>query len=435
MKRLFIADPSLKDRRGHHYNLTRAITDSANQLGYLVFWLCSSEFEECGGPEGVTIDPVFRTSMYQQYMLHNTAKQKPKSLFSRLFPGKHITKPVSINQTQQFVEDLSTSLLRFEVTDQDRILIHTADGDIFRALPRLLMHSNNKSLPRFHVGTPYNPTGIMPNKGDAAEIDTAIFTLRNAGLIDSQLYLYGENEPLANHLANRWSAPVRPLDLPVRPPTAERLNKAKKYRHEKLGMGDDDFLVISLGSARLEKGFDKFPDIISALAMLLREEPIKPSFPKINFVLQASPQIIGRHPKIAETIDTLQTKHGKLVDLILDPLSEDDYENLLFASDAVVMPYSIKDYAIRGSMIVTEASMAGKLIVATEGTYPGYAATRMHGKTAAKPADFAKAILDLAKNQKETTKQLEQAKTLFIEKNNFYRYWQKCLDAEKNGAQ
>lgn len=435
MNRLFIVDPSLKDLRGHHYNLTQAITASAQQLGFAVTWLCSAEFDSTCKIDGINCDPVFRSSMYQQYMMQKNGRKKRGSFLSRFFRKQSDAKSDQLDQEQQFIDDMRLSFARLGVSDQDRILIHTADGITYRALARLFSGHDQKALPRFHVATPYNPTGIMPNKGDVATIDAAITALRVAKVIDSQLFLYGENEPLANHLATHWGVPVRPLDLPVSAPTTANIDQGQSYRRETLKLDEDDFLVISLGSARLEKGFDVLPAIVGELAKMLDQVNVdKLNHPKIKFVFHASPQIIGRHPKISEAIDALELMSRDLVELILAPLSEEEYSQLLFASNAVIMPYTEKDYAVRGSMIVSEAIVAGKIIIATKGTFPGLAASEMQGLTASNPAEFAKAILTIAADKEKFTQPLEQARATFLERNSVARYWQKCLDAEMAGA-
>ncbi len=432
MNRLFIVDPSLKDLRGHHYNLTQAATASAQELGFDVTWLCSTELECAIEIDGVTVDPVFQSSMYQQYKLPTGTEKKRRSIFGRFWGKRKSSNVKPVDQEQQFIDDLRAALANHKVNRKDRILIHTADGIIFRAIGQLFLEGDPATLPCFHVATPYNPTGIMPNKGDASKIDESIAALRDAGFIGSQIFLYGENAPLSEHLATHWGTRVQPLGLPVDVPTTKAIERALVYRRETLGLDDDVFLVVSLGSARLEKGFDQFPAIIEALDEQLRthhaDQPVQP---KIKFVLHASPQIIGRHPKISETIDALKSMPGDLVELKLEPLSEDEYENLLFASHAVIMPYTKKDYALRGSMIVTEAIVAGKSIIATEGTYPGYAASRMYGRTARNPAEFAEAILATAMNQANTMPEFDQARVDFIEQNARSKYWQKCLDVEK----
>ena len=434
MNRLFIVDPSLKDLRGHHYALTRAATHSAQLMGFEVIWLCSADYAGAFTVDGVTVDPAFRSTMYQQYMLSKAAEQKGRSFFSRLWPKRKSKSPAPIQQEHQFIEDLKASLMRHNAGGQDRVLVHTADGVVFRALSLLLLNEDASRLPRFHVATPYNPTGVMPNKGVPTEIDASIASLREGGVIDSRLFLYGENAPLAKHLAVHWGVRVSPLDLPVRAPARHKINQARIYRQETLGLDDEVFLVVSLGSARLEKGFDQIPAISRELFADLEgqlSEAGKP--PKIKFLLHASPQIIGRHPKITVAINEFSTMSRDQVELILDPLSDADYENLLYASDAVIMPYSQADYAIRGSMIVTEAIVAGKPIIATTDTYPGYAASKMHGRTATSPREFAEAILALALDREASTERAQQASGAFIELNSVETYWKKCLDAEREG--
>lgn len=434
MKRLFIIDPSLKDLRGHHYALTLAATQSAQLAGFKVIWLCSAEYTGDLAADDLTVDPVFRSTMYQQYILPKMAKSRVQLLLSRLWPKKNTGPNEPFRQEHQFVEDLKISFARHNAGAQDRALIHTAEGVVFRALAPLLLGEGAASLPRFHVATPYNPTGIMPNDGIVAEIDASVASLREAGVIGSRLFLYGENAPLAEHLAAHWSTKVRPLGLPMRPPAPDTISAAKAYRRETLGLSDNVFLVVSLGSARLEKGFDRLPAIIRETFALIDGQPSTgPRSPQIKYLLHASPQIIGRHPTIAATIDELTAMPHNQVELILDPLSDVDYERLLLASDAVIMPYSQQDYEIRGSMIVSEAIMADKLIVATADTYPGYAASKTLGRTARTPHEFAEAVLAISSDGEETRRRAQKARKAFAEENAVETYWKKCLDAESEG--
>jgi glycosyltransferase involved in cell wall biosynthesis len=432
MKRLYIVDPSLSDLRGHHYALTRAATLSAQSLGFAVHWLCSAQYSGALSIDGVTIDPAFRSTMYDRYMMKAPESRMASKLRSLL--DRFALRREKLSPEEGFRQDLQSALARQGADAQDRIFIHTADGVIFRSIAGLLLGSNGAELPVLHVATPYNPTGVMPNKGAPEEISTAILALREKNLIDSKIFLYGENDQLATHLAANWSVPVRSLDLPVKPRETYKIQRAQAYRQGRLGLADDAFLVVSLGSARLEKGFDLFPDIIGhvfALAGNAEFPDVDPT--KIKFVLHASPQIIGRHPDIAAAIEKLTAMESEHVELILDPLSDIDYENLLQASDAVMMPYSEKDYGIRGSMIVSEAIAAAKPIIATVGTYPGYAAAETHGRTAGSPQEFAESLLAIISDREASRERIERASDEFAARNSVEGYWQKCLNAEGAG--
>ncbi len=431
MKRLFIVDPSLKDMRGHHYALTRAATQSAQGLGFDVCWLCSAEYDGALSLNNVSIDPAFGETMYAQYMMRAPDKSEShwvSRFVKKLFPAKQMQSP---KREYAFLDDLRAALARHDANNEDRIFIHTADGVIFRALASLLLEDNDANVPKVHVATPYNPTGIMPNKGASEEIDNAIAALKEAGLIGSRLFLYGENKPLADHLSAHWRALVQPLDLPVSPPEAAVVEAAQQYRRNELKLGDNDFLLISLGAARLEKGFDLFPEIIRhALAMHAERNATSGEAARVKFLLHATPQIIGRVPEIAAAIEALDAFPKENVELILEPLSDEDYQKILYASDAIIMPYRKKDYGIRGSMIVSEAIVAAKPIIGTAETYPGEAALGAGGCAADTPQEFAEAVISMMGERKERESRGRAAAARYTEKNAVDLYWRKCLDAE-----
>lgn len=431
MKRLFIVDPSLKDMRGHHYALTRAATQSAQALGFDVCWLCSAEYDGALSLNNVSIEPAFGETMYAQYMMPAADKSGSRwvgRFMEKLFPAKQTQPPKRENA---FLDDLKAALARHDANSEDRVFIHTADGVVFRALAPLLLEDNGVNTPRMHVATPYNPTGIMPNKGAPEEIDSAIAALKEAGLIGSRLFLYGENKTLADHLSAHWRVAVQPLDLPVRPPDAAMVAAAQHYRRNELKLGDEDFLLISLGAARLEKGFDLFPEIIRhALAMHAERNATAANATRIKFLLHATPQIIGRVPEIAAAIEALGAFPKENVELILEPLSDEDYQKILYASDAVVMPYRKKDYAVRGSMIVSEAIVAAKPIIGTANTYPGEAALGAGGCAADTPQEFAEAVISMMGERKESENRARAAAATYTEKNAVDLYWRKCLEAE-----
>ena len=114
-----------------------------------------------------------------------------------------------------------------------------------------------------------------------------------------------------------------------------------------------------------------------------------------------------------------------------DPLSDEDYQMLLHASDIVLLPYGEHEYRVRGSAVVTEALAAGKTLVAAANTYPGKAADAHGGLTASAPTDYADAILDIYKNRERYREQALRESESFIAENRMETYWRRCLDAER----
>jgi glycosyltransferase involved in cell wall biosynthesis len=253
--------------------------------------------------------------------------------------------------------------------------------------------------------------------------------LKSTGKLDRKLFLYAENAYLAGHLSQLWNTRVRPLPIPASPPPPNAGAAARAALTEKLDLSDDSFIIISLGSARLEKGFHRIPEI--AEEVFARVSSLDGAEGNIRFVLHASTQIIGRDPQIAKALDALAARHETEVTLMLEPLSDDDYQALLHASDVVLLPYGEQEYRVRGSAVVTEALAAGKTILAAANTYPGKAAEEHGGLTANTAADFAEAILTAYRERSQFREKAARESETFIAANSMETYWPRCLAAEQ----
>lgn len=430
MNRLFIADPSLKDIRGHHYMMTREATRSAHQMGFETIWLCSAAFSSALDVEQARIAPVFSASMYDAYIKQKQEAEKP-GLLARL-AHKLTGRPITVAlPPSNFYEDLKSALAQWETGPQDRVLLHSADGESLSGVARLIQETPADALPVFHVATPYDPVGIMPKRQSAEGFAATVQELKKSGKLDRRLFLYAENAYLAEHLSALWDAQVRPLPIAASPPPPDAEAVARAALTEKLDIPKDSLIIISLGSARLEKGFHKIPDIAEELFSRA------PQFPgaeeKIKFVLHASPQIVGRDPKITEAIEALAARPEEVI-LLLDPLSDEDYQRLLHASDIVLLPYGEHEYRVRGSAVVTEALAAGKTLVAAANTYPGKAAEAHGGLTATTAAGYADAILSVYKDHERYREQAQRESERFIAENRMENYWRRCLDAEREAG-
>ncbi|MFC2950926.1 glycosyltransferase [Marinicaulis aureus] len=423
MKRLFIVDPSLKDIRGHHYMMTREATRSAQQLGFDVVWLCSEGFSGALDAEKATVAPVFRSSMYDAYISQQQQAKKPDLLtrLKRKLTGRRDAPPPA--PMGGFFEDLQSAMAQWEIGPEDRILLHTADGESLPAVARIIRETPLEALPVFHVATPYDPVGVMPKRQVMEGFEQTLEQLKEAGALGRKLFLYAENAYLAEHLSQLWPATVRPLPIPASAPEANACDAARTRLCEKLRLQPDSFLIVSLGSARLEKGFQHIPDIVAHV--------FERATGDIRFILHASPQIVGRDPKITEAINRLQARPEGQAHLLLEPLSDDDYQDLLLASDVVLLPYGEHEYRVRGSAVVTEALAAGKTIVATANTYPGKAAHTHGGLTADTPASFADAILEVYGARAAFSARAKNERENFVAANSMESYWRRCLDAER----
>ncbi|MHA7871066.1 MAG: hypothetical protein ACX939_01815 [Hyphococcus sp.] len=428
--RFYIADPSLRDNRGHHFSLTSAISRSAELAGLETVWLCSRNRSADLNTGSARLRETFGATMYDNYTL-SPAKTRGEHVFDAVLKKlklKRTRDAGHVNQSLQFKNDLETAIDAEEMGPEDRILIHTADGATYPAIADIFKSRRHNELPLLHIVTPYDPVGVMPNRASPEEVANSIGMLKAANLIDRKIYLYAENEFLAAHLSDLWDTNVRTCALPADAPSLEAIRRAAAYRAESLGISNDSFLIASLGSARVEKGFHLFPDIIRHAFEGL-EAHNGAAF--VRFVLHASPQIIGRHPTIAETLKTLENEPASRVILLHDALTSTDYENLLLSSDAVMLPYQQNDYRVRSSGIVNEAVAAGKILIATKESFPGNRAVECGGAACVTPADFGRAAAKIAADPAPYRAAATMAQEKYVQKHTSNNYAPLLLATER----
>ena len=68
MSKFVILDQSLRDVRGHHFELACNLTRGACDLGLNVVWWVHEDFPDTSCPEGATLRRVFSVTMYDRYM-------------------------------------------------------------------------------------------------------------------------------------------------------------------------------------------------------------------------------------------------------------------------------------------------------------------------------------------------------------------------------
>ena len=76
-RRFVIVDPSLKDGRGHHYELALRITRSILAAEMKPVWLCNKSYMLGESQSGVEILPALGVSMYDAYQRGNRLNRMP----------------------------------------------------------------------------------------------------------------------------------------------------------------------------------------------------------------------------------------------------------------------------------------------------------------------------------------------------------------------
>lgn len=420
--RLAIIDPSLKDEKGHHYALTKAISDGAlkNDLEVLIF--ANKNISLLPELKKVEIFPVFSSTTYDPFikpsvkrrsqlyakvggLLHPAILSRFKSykkMLMSLLRGDIFSATVGSRAALPLHEELLLAIKEHELNSFDHILIHTADGEIYRELLQLSVKSNFDNLPYFHVNTPYDDN-VMPHYNKGLTPKRVINYLKLMGKIESRVFLYAENNLLSDYLGSIWGTKVCPLEIP---PT-ERHQRKKKSCKEPLN-------VVYMGAAREEKGFLLIPDVVKTISVSEEKENIK-------FTVQCSPQIIGYLPVISKAIAKLREFPSKIVSLIEQPQSMNEYFSTIEDADVILLCYDKSRYGVRGSGIAVEAVTFGKIIIATPETFPAYVAEDA-AVLASNAMEVAKAIISISQDKEFYSKRASVRQKKYLKKNSSKAY-------------
>ncbi|WP_298308795.1 hypothetical protein [uncultured Erythrobacter sp.] len=322
MPKFFIVDPSLRDERGHHFELSYRIGRLAARYGCEVHVLCNTAF--CGQFSGLdaAIHPVFEFSNYEYADNEDDIRQ-------------------------DFALQLQDMLVKCGASSDDIVLCHTSDARIYDCALRYFEVHKASALP-LHLATPYDEA-VMPGNGPGNAVALTIGKL--ASVAAGCVFFWAETVPLANHLSARWNARVEPLLLPPKDEVTRASSKNS----------NDIIHLAYLGAAREEKGFHLLPDIVQRVLQDQRCD-------RACFFIQCSPQVVGYSPIVRAALDRLETLAGERVKLKKETLTSEDYDEIFFSSDGLLLLYDLEKYRHRGSGIAWDGATCGKVLITRQDT-------------------------------------------------------------------
>lgn len=169
------------------------------------------------------------------------------------------------------------------------------------------------------------------------------------------------------------------------------------YQHSLKGRnGIDKTIHLSyLGSARVDKGFQHLPSIIEKVYSMNLGDNIKftiqASIPGVDY-LESPCEIALQRLKVLSEVK------GYNIQLILEHLSEDAYDDLLAETNLVLLPYTGISYKAHSSGILVEAMSYGLPCIVPQNTWMESELNRTGGGVAfdpRDPEDLAKSVCRL----------------------------------------
>lgn len=439
---VLIVEPHLEDQAGHAYRYVRAFSASFARLGWGSLILSHRAYSGPKQINGAEIRPTFLRTYYERedrrigipHTLTRSLRRFLKSLrksnsnpatdlnrwalmgagaaiaitalpaivVAAIFYASWRGMTIALGRTSTYdtCSDFVRSVAREieNTTGELRLLVPTATPAMLAellALPVLLRSPPPKMACVFHEDPNLYTDWYRP-----LDLGSLAYRLRGSGWKDS-IRFFATNPQLATEMSAILDAPVCDFGDVFEEDEVACLGRISAGRHSPaldLFGSEADLLrdlserkksgkrlAVCLGAVRPDKGGKKLRSIVSGL------DGASGAF---DLVLQAA-----RWPDSLRA-DCLALKGRKDIAVIERPLSEAAYLQLLNLADVVLLPYEAEAYRCRVSRVFIEASLAGRLVLASEGisaeTDPAPSSARFISDWSEWPADAVKLVASTA---------------------------------------
>jgi hypothetical protein len=321
LPRLIYVDHSLRNRVGHYFTYAHHVLKPAK--GQFERYLLTNELLDTAFDEAEYVLPLFRYDFWGHDLLIDGRTEYPEA-------------------SSDFIGKLNSVLRYLKPAKGDHIFIPNISDRALVAL-RDYLKTNPFSgcglglFVRYDLHSAYNRIEVM---GEIKQLypRTRFFT---------------DTQELKEQHEQGGIVNVEVMPIPVAPTSASFAlprDAGKPLR------------VVSLGDARMEKGFGLLPRMIREFAAINPES-------EVLFEIQSYTS--GSDPKVFETVAELE-RMSQDFPIILHPECLDDaqYAALIERGDILLCLYGPKVYARRSSHVFTEALCNGKELIALSGSSP-----------------------------------------------------------------
>jgi glycosyltransferase involved in cell wall biosynthesis len=328
-------ETELTHKLGHHFALVQGLCAAAAAAGFnAIVGANKSAFDAEWSP-GLTVDPCFST---------------------------YTEAPLPQVTPSQFAEELQSFLERHHFGYGDYIYLHMPYPTLIAGVLQIIATSSVEDLPVFLVRVCSTDDSFRWHDIKQTELLTAAGKLSRRRR--NHLRVFVESVPLQRYFEAHTGQHLPVLLNPINRLLALSAVAAEDPRQARLLKNRVTFGYF--GEAREEKGFLLLPEIIEQLL-----EQYQPD--RIQFCIQvgATPhnenaRISGARMRLRE----LATTYAKWNTILLHDQFPDmaSYYNAMASCDAVLLPYTTRAYAVRGSGVALESLALGIPIVVTPGT-------------------------------------------------------------------
>lgn len=376
--RFILIDQSLRDNQGHHYSYAWAVAEAARARGHDALIVGNKSLDPAiqkdSEARSLPIRPWFSETWTESApgrsgsssLLESARERITRTL--RAYPGLYLPvrraygalrglrgggRDATTLEYGRFRSELLALLRELELTAQDHVFIPTLSNPEARDCFRVVDDMGSAAAARIHLLFRRDPGENAVVHSPVGSLADLLRPIQDSALHREVLRFYTDTRDLSAEYSRMSKVVFETLPLPVRPVPPDEGARG----------GSERVRLTYFGDARGEKGFHLLPALVDSVLG-------SPMAGRVKFVIQANPARGARDEAgISEARNALRRWQGPDLDLLEEPLSDQEYGRRLVETDAVIIPYQPLAYRYRSSGILAEALVAGKPVIVPEDTW------------------------------------------------------------------
>ncbi len=326
-----IIDPSLKDFAGHHFSYDEAVARGATEAGYRAVTLANRDATDAVA-DRLVMQRCFRRDMWSSHPMASHVPARFRAAFDIAMTNR------------EFLIDLRAGLSHVAAPAGSVLFAPMIFRNQLNAFADFVASQEAGGTLEVILLLRYQPAWY-----DNALSARAFRKLEHAAATGRRVRLASDSARLSAELGALTTLPIEVMPIP---------HTVSGHEARPSRPADAPLRLVSLGNARDEKGFC---EILSAIRLL----DAAGEMDGMEFRLQAH----DAAPDVQAAIDSFVPVCPPLVTLLCNALSPEDYTQTLLDADVVLVPYWRGIYRARTSGVCLESMAAGKIVVATSGTW------------------------------------------------------------------
>lgn len=338
--RFIIVDQGLRHLGGHHAEYTLSVaSEAAKRVSVTILAHARCEITES---PGIRILPTFRFEWTQAQRARATADYDPAISFTPWL----------------FLANLREGLAAATASHEDHVFVHSIGFDEIEDILTLVMTADRLDLPTFHILLRRDLDEISGSPARRDRFAVYLRAFASLAYWPDLVRFYTDTEQLSGDYARETGVPFSTLPIPF----DENALEAALHTRTLQQRPSQPVIVGYLGDARPEKGYQFLPTVAKALLGTYL------SCGKARLRLQSSFYFPGGELGMSGARRVLEEFGPNAVELLYEPMPQEEYYRQLADMDIVVLPYIADRYRRRSSGIFAQAVAAGKIVIVPRGT-------------------------------------------------------------------